>query len=464
MAFYSPPFPFALLFYISCLLKIHHCLLSLCAEVANKRQQQRSKGMQNSIINIPVSININDVEGVINKRAQGLLYEDNDMENNDNDQLMVRLEKDGEIRLRLDGQQIYYTVPLSIWIKKGVLLGAVEAEGSLFLYFRTDFNIQEDWSTQTQTHLERHEWRRKPKAKLGMVGIPVQFVADRILKTGKESLGKAIDQQIQKKLELQKYIEEAWVKIQEPVLLSEDYGMWMKLAPKRISMTPLETHGDLIKSTVSIESGTEVSVGEKPEIEKDLQLPAFQQVPHFDDDFVMNIGVSVPFEEAEKIAREFVIGETFSNGGQEVKIEDLQLSGKEDLLMIFVKLSGSYDGSINLIGKPVFNAESKSIEMENLDFELETRNFIFKSISWLFKKGLVKKIEQGMRFPLGDKIEEVKTLVREKLQDYEIAPHIRLQGNLEGVDIGETTLSEQALSVKIQSHGKVNVRVEGLEI
>ena len=420
--------------------------------------------MQNSIINIPVSININDVEGVINKRAQGLLYEDNDMENNDNDQLMVSLKKDGDIRLRLESQQVFYTVPLSIWIKKGVLLGAVEAEGSLFLYFRTDFEVGEDWSTQTQTYLERHEWRRKPKAKLGGVELPVQFVADRILKRGKQSLGKAIDQQIQKKLELRKYIEEAWVKIQEPVLLSEEYGMWMKLAPKRISMTPLETHGDLIKSTVSIESGTEVLIGEKPEAEKNLQLPTFQQFPHSDDDFVMNINVNVPFEEAEKIARAFVIGETFSNGGQEISVEDLQLSGKEELLAIFVKVSGSYNGSINLTGKPVFNAQSKTIEMEDLDFGLETRNFIFKSISWLFKKGLLKKIEKGLRFPLEDKIEEIKALIKEKLQDYEIAPHIRLQGTLEGVDVGETSLDSQALYVKIQSHGKVNVRVEGLEI
>lgn len=420
--------------------------------------------MQNSIVNIPVSLNLDDVERVLNKQMKGLLYEDNDMTNNDNDQLMVLIRKDGDIRLSLEGQEISYAVPLAVWIKKGVMLGTVEAEGNLFLYFRSKFEIKQDWSLETQTELERFEWRRKPKVKVGRLNVSVQFVANRVLKRHKLSLGKAIDQQISKKLELRKYVLEAWNKLQEPVLISEEYGMWLKLVPAQITMTSLVARHLQIISTVSINTETDVIFGDKPLVEDLIPLPPFSETTDPSKDFLLNVEVNIPFAEAEKIAKEFVVGESFSNSGQEIKVEDIHLSGKEDRLMIETKVSGAYDGSIVLMGKPLYNSGSKTIEMEELDFELETDSFIMKSIGWLFKKGLKRKIEEGLKFPVGEKIEAIKRLVSSKIDNFELAPHIILKGNIQTVNIGQCYLKDGALGVWIHSHGKVNVHVDGLEI
>ncbi|MEM1323149.1 MAG: DUF4403 family protein [Bacteroidota bacterium] len=417
-----------------------------------------------SRVSIPISVNINDVEKIINKQMQGMLYEDNDMSDNNDDGLMLKVEKNGAIRLQLDGQHLNYQVPLSIWVKKRLALADVEAEGALTLDIRTHYEIKPDWTLVTQTRILKHEWQQKPALRLGFLDLPGTFVADRILDRSQHHITRAIDKQMKDKLDLKKYVGEAWLKLQDAILLSEEYRLWLILNLRSMSMTPIKTVDNFIKSTVSAEASAEAVMGQRPPTEIDAILPGFRMVEEAGRDFVVHLVAAIPFAEAEKVARQFVIGETFSSGNQKVTIEDIQLSGRDEQLLINTTVSGSYDGSIFLKGKPVYNPTLNAIEMEGLDFELNTRNIIFKSIGWLFKKGLIKKMQKSLRFPLDENINEVKGMVKEKLADFEVAPNIRIKGQLDDLTIEETSLSNTAIHVRIASEGALDVLVDGLEM
>ena len=73
-----------------------------------------------SKLNIPLNIDRWELEQSINKKIVGALYEDYSYTDNDNDNLMVKVLKTQDIRIGFYGQQINYTVPLNIWLKKKV--------------------------------------------------------------------------------------------------------------------------------------------------------------------------------------------------------------------------------------------------------------------------------------------------------------------------------------------------------
>ena len=89
-----------------------------------------------SSISVPISLPISEVQRLTNQSITGTLYEDQSYENNDNDQLKTKVEKDGEIMMKaLTNNRLLFSVPLKIWAEKGIgTLG-------LYSYQETQFRV-----------------------------------------------------------------------------------------------------------------------------------------------------------------------------------------------------------------------------------------------------------------------------------------------------------------------------------
>ena len=54
--------------------------------------------------------------------------------------------------------------------------------------------------------------------------------------------------------------------------------------------------------------------------------------------------------------------------------------------LIKVDFIGTRSGTIYFIGQPVYNAEKKTIEVQGLDYDLQTKSLFLKTAKWLFNK------------------------------------------------------------------------------
>jgi hypothetical protein len=59
------------------------------------------------------------MERSINNMINGLLYEDNDLENNGGDDLMLKVWKQDNITIDVKQNDVFYNIPLKLWIKAG---------------------------------------------------------------------------------------------------------------------------------------------------------------------------------------------------------------------------------------------------------------------------------------------------------------------------------------------------------
>ncbi|MBL7828449.1 MAG: DUF4403 family protein [Saprospiraceae bacterium] len=417
-----------------------------------------------STLTIPINIPLDElVRSLNNSLSKQALYEDYSFDDNGADGLMLNAWKSRDMTLSMYGNTLKYRVPLKIWIKKALLLGAsAEAEAELALNFKTVFSLNQDWTINTQTEVEWHEWLKNPVLKTGIGDISVETIANMALNRSKKTLAQALDQYVAQQINLRPYVQAAWTAIQAPILLDSAYQMWTKTTPTSIGMTPITTYGNSIRAKIAVECINDVTFGQKPSFRRDSYLPNLNLITEAPDDFMMQFATDVPFAEAERLAKNMMVGQVFESGKKKVKVEDIMLWGNNDKVVVNTRLSGSFNGNIYFIGKPEFNAKRNLVEVKDLDYHLDTKSFLLRSASWLFQGPIKKKMASAMSFPLEENVNYIKTSAQSSLSNYVIQPGVILNGTIDSVSVQDVHVTPKGIRVDLFSKGKVNVDVKGL--
>ena len=412
-----------------------------------------------SVINIPIRIHKNELLKSINQQMGDVLYEDNNIAD---DGLMVRAKRKDGLSIEIGNQEIRYRVPVDLWVKKDVVLSYVEAEGALALDFTTRFNIKEDWSLETKTEVKGYDWLRRPVVKLGFANLDVTPIANIFLNHAKGDLAKSIDAQVKDVLDLRKEIEMAWKELHEPVQVSDEYASWLLLNPQSIGMAPLRADGNMVQSTVVVETLPTIQLGDKPKTGKAAKLPAFSYRTSGNDEFTIFLAADIPFKEAERVSKQNMVGEQFSYGNKTVTVQDIELYGQGNKLVVNTKLKGSYNGNVYFIARPEYNARKNKIDLMDVDFEFSTRKALMKSASWLFKGPMKKRVQESLNFYLNHNLEDTKTILQQELKNYSISPGISLAGTLDEINVSHVYIAAEAIRVRIGLKGKLGMDVKGL--
>lgn len=420
----------------------------------------KEEKIESSILNIPVKLPVEDLEKLLNKEIDKALEANSEFEQ---DGLKVKAQKIDNIKIGLEGQRVSYKVPLQLDIEKDLGLGRVKANASIELDFYTDYDIDQYWSLTTKSQLEKYNWIEVPRLKLGPVNIPAQFVGDIIVDRSKELISSTIDDQLRTNFDLRKTMNEAWRQMYQAIEISPEYKTWLLLNPQSISMTPIENKQNAITFTISIQSKPNIEVGEQPQAPRPSILPNFNYQEIKEDHFQVFLVADIPYEQAEELAIQNIKGEEYSYDKYKIKVEDLSLYGQDEKLVVQTELSGSYKGNIYLMGEPFYNKLRNKVDIKDLKFSLNTKNFLLRSAAWLLKSNLRKQIRENVNFLVDYNLEEIRKEARKQLGRYELAEGVILKGNLDDLSITDVYLTPKGIRVKLGMEGKVNVGMEALE-
>jgi hypothetical protein len=414
-----------------------------------------------SYLNIPISIDVTSLEKSIDQDMDGVIYEDKDI---NDDGTMLKLEKQGSIDIQADTSQLTYQLPLKVWVKYDAGITYVEGEGIIKLDFLTKYSINPDWELQTLTSIEQYEWIEKPKLRLAGLNFSVGFLGDLIVRNSRVAITRTIDTMVKENLNLSERIKETWTQLQEPILVAEEYNTWLTVNPTDIGMTPIQTQDRTIKSTIMIESKPAISVGPRPATAmSNYFLPPFKYADgQVNEEFALLVSAEITYAEAERLAREEAAGETYDYGKRSFTVDDINLYGQEDKLVVDVLLSGSYNGNVYLTGEPVYNDRNNSIKIKNLKYTLKTRNLLFKTAGWLLKSTFKNKIEETLNFYLDYNLEAAKQQLKQQLANFNVTNGVMLNGDLEELAIKDANLTPQGMKVDVILRGKLNLLINGL--
>lgn len=414
-----------------------------------------------SVLHLPVELEVAELERTLNAQLSGVVYEDNSF--NDGDNMTLRATKKDYIRIQLEGMTLRYRVPLSLFIRYDVGLGKVDADAGIVLNFRTDLSLQPNWTMQTVTTLENHQWLETPRIRLGAINIPVSTIANYVLKRTQATLASGIDEEIKESFQLDSYVRQAWQLLHEPYELSSVYRAWLTVNPRHIGITPLDTRNGRIKTTIVVEALPDMAFGPKPRVSYVSPLPSFsyQQISE-NQEFVVFINSLITYDEAERLAKQSVQGARFEQGSRYVEVRDIELYGQGTQLVINLALDGSYKGNIYLTGRPEFNPQKNSIDIKDLEYTLDTKNFLAKSAGWLLKSTLKAKIQENLDFLVNYNMQDLRQQIQNSLNNYTLAQGITIDGQLHQLNLFNAYLTTTGIKVSVALRGDVLVKIQGL--
>ncbi|CAN5391514.1 DUF4403 family protein [soil metagenome] len=427
---------------------------------------------QVSTINIPVEIPVSELEKQINKQVQGLIYEDDGSGRSGRENVNFKIWKRENISVVADDDLFHIKVPLKAWAKADLkfdklglnLSESKDTEFALDLNFTTRLSVNTDYQIISETAGNGYEWIKKPVLKLGPLEVSLGSFAGPIIENTQKEISQLLDQQIKDKINIKKHVELAWNNIQKPYLLSKEHNAWLKLIPVEILMTPLHGDSQQINATIGIKGYTQSYINQRPTDTIASVMPPLQLVDSINDDFAINFTGEISHARANEILTQKFINKNFKfkNGKREVTITDLDLYGSGENLIIKADLTGSIDGTIYLSGIPHYDETTRSLVVHNLDYDLDTKNALAKTANWLLKSRMVKNFEEALQIPLGNQMDQARSIIEQNIDHKTLAKGIILNGSLDELTPSAVYMTSDAIVALIKATGKAEVKINGL--
>ena len=421
-----------------------------------------------STISLPVEMKVTALEALLNRQLTGLIYSDTSLDNNGGDNIMVKAWKKDNIKIGFENGQFIYRVPLKLWIKAGwkieqfgiSLSDYRELNAEIALKFRSSVVVNKDWSIATVTTSDGYEWITKPTLKIGPVDLPITFIADMIIKYNTKTINSAIDAGLESSLDLKTTAKEAWIEMQKPMLLSEEYGLWLRISPKTISAIPITGGKGIIKHVSTIQGVAEIFTGKQPPSRISRVLPELTTTTNPGDEFLANVVSYIGYDYLDSITRLMLVNTSFTFGKKKITITGVSVYGNESRMIIATDMIGSINGKVYFSGIPMYRISDSSIILKDLQFSIQTKNVLLKSASWLANSGIEKLIGKKMAYPIGAEIRETYDMLVLSLNKYEIGEGFIMTGSLTGMEVQQPVLAPGGIIAPVSIKGKLSVKLE----
>lgn len=420
-----------------------------------------------SFISIPVSIKIRDIENQTNKLLNGLIYEDNDITDDDYE---VKIWKQAPISIENASGKIKTVMPLKAFVKYRIGTDRL----GIALYNTKEFNFNgvvtvlsdvalTNWKLKTKTEIKSIDWKESPTISLFGKSVPITYAVNPAIKLFKSKIEKSIDEAIQESLDFKPNVLDALEKICTPSEMSTDYESWLRIVPIELYTTQAQLKNQEILLKMGLKCTIETLIGQKPSNKFDRDKMVLKPVAKMPEEITANIVAVSTYKDASHVITKNFQGQEFGSGNKKVKVINVSLWHKNDKMVIALELSGSLNGTVYLTGFPKFNEATKEIYFDQLDYAVDTKSKLVRTANWLASGLVLKKIQESCRYSIQPNLEEGKQTMLKYMDNFSPMPGVFVNGKMEDIVFKEIQLTNKAIIAFLSVKGTVNVKVDGLQ-
>jgi hypothetical protein len=265
------------------------------------------------------------------------------------------------------------------------------------------------------------------------------------------------------KFNLRPYMQRAWNMLGEVHYLP---GVgYFSLNPKSLRMNQINAKNDLLNINIGLTATPRVSFAKTetiPSLIPDLETTANP------GGFNVFLEAALQYDSLSKIMNGMMRDKKFdvSEGlfKKTIVIKETAVSGDEaGNLRIMVNFTGSFNGTVFLTGKPGYNEEKKSIEVQDLDYDLQSKNLFLKTAKWLFNKRIIGEIKKYSSIELTQYYQQAGSSLNEWLNK-EWMPGIKGSGMVQELNLISVQALPQHLLIRSNCQGKLSVEVTQINI
>lgn len=424
-----------------------------------------------SFINLPISIKLKDIEYQTNTLLNGLIYEDNDITDDD---IEMKIWKLAPITIENakenDAEKIKTVLPLKAVVKYRIgteKLGVAIYNTKEFYFNGTVTLISEvglsNWKLNTKTALKTLEWNESPSMMVFGKSVPVTYLINPTIKLFRSKIERKIDEAIAKSMDFKPNVLDALDKICAPFQTSEAYESWLRVVPIEIYSTAAKLKNDSFLLEMGMKCNMETLIGQKPESKFDASKIVLKAVTKIPNKVTANIAAVSTYEEASKIMTKNFAGQEFGSGSKKITVQKVAIWHKEGKMIIALDVLGTINGTLYLSGFPQYNDLTKELFFDKLDYALDTKNKLMRTANWLAQGLILKKIQESCRYSIIPNLEEGKQNMMPYLKNYSPMPGVFVNGKMDDIQFQKIQLTNKAIIAFIKVNGTVSVSVDGLK-
>ena len=418
-----------------------------------------------SFVDMPMEITLKEIENQLNKSLSGLIYEDNNLED---DKSEMKIWKTGTIKLIEKDGKIQSILPLKIWsrFKYGTdFMGLndtreIDLNGTITLI--SDAKLS-NWKMNTTSKIEDFEWSESPTILVAGKKVPITYIINPTLSIFKSKVAKKIDDAIEKSCDFKPYVLDVLEKMSTPFVTSEQYETWFKLNPIEVYVTDAILKKSKIEMELGLKCSMQTMVGQQPKNSFNREAVTFKSVTKMPNKTTASIAAISTYESASRIITKNFQGKEFGSGSRKIVVQKVDLWSKDGKMIIALDMTGSINGTIYLSGIPNYNSVTKEIYFDQMDYVLNTKGILTKTANWLLQGTILKKIQENCRYSIKDNLAEGKKNMLPYLNNYSPMKGVFVNGTMDDFEFEKVELTNNAIIAFINATGKMNVKIDGME-
>lgn len=420
-----------------------------------------------SFISLPVALKIKDIENQTNKYLSGIIYEDNNIQDDD---YTIKITKQAPIVIENEGGKIKTVLPLKVNVKYRIgtdklgiaLYNTQEFDFNGVITLMSSINLN-NWQLKTTTNFKSIVWKESPSVQVFGKAVPITYIINPAIQVFKSKIEKTVDESIQKAMDFKPNVLEALDKIATPSEISPEFESWLRVVPTELYATDAQLKGQSIVMQMGLKCTIETLIGQKPTKIFDKNKIVLKPVAKMPDNFTANIVAVSTYKDASAIITKNFEGQEFASGSRKIKVMNVALWQKSGKIVIALDLSGSLTGTIYLTGLPKYNEAKKEIYFDDLDYAIDTKSSLIRTASWLASGTILKKMEESCRYSLQTNLEEGKKTMATYLSNFSPMQGVFVNGKMGDITFNEVQLTNKAILAFLTVNGKVAIKVDGLE-
>lgn len=273
---------------------------------------------------------------------------------------------------------------------------------------------------------------------------------------------KTIDANTPKLTNIRPAAEQVWSALQSPVAIAP--RTWLVMEPVDLSLGPITGSGLSVTSVLTLRARTRVVLGERPPVTPQ-PLPALRVSAPSDGGIRIPFDVVLPYDEASRL-----MTESFGKRKYEgVAVDAIRIGpAAEGRVSIELKVDyrasafKHYNGSVRLEGTPLFDAATRTVSLENLDYTLASRRNLFVRIGDRFAhSNLRSQLAKTAHWSVAPQIDSIRNEIARAVTR-PLGPGVVMSGHVDAVEPISVTAGANGIVVRALATGSAGVDVSAI--
>ena len=420
-----------------------------------------------SFINLPVTITLADIETQLNKVLTGLIYEDKAI---DDDNIAMKVWKTAPIKFTEVNGKLQSIVPIKINAKVRYGTSALgvdlhdtrEFDLDAIITFNSKVGLS-NWKMTTDTNIQSLEWKESPTVTIAGQKVAITYLINPAIKIFRSRIENTLDKAISESVDFKPQVLAALEKVSAPFLTSEQYETWFKVVPVELYVTDAVLSKKQITMAMGLKCTMETTVGQQPKSNFKKESVVLKAVNKMPEKVSAVVAAVSTYDSASRIVTKNFQGQVFGDGKRKVTVQKVDMWSKDNKMIIALDMTGSINGTIYLSGYPNYNAVTKEIYFDQMDYVLNTKSVLLKTANWLASGIILKKIQESCRYSIKENLEDGKKNMQPYLNNYSPMPGIFINGKLDDFVFDKIELTDNAIIAFIKGSGNIDLKVDGMK-